>query len=78
MPRFIILDDDLLAEFPRIQKVYESMYTKNDLLEILELPTSRMKSEIINLPPATKDVLSKMISTEIASGRLDSISKVRV
>ncbi len=77
LPRFIILDEDLLAEFPSVKKAYDSMYTNADLLEILELPISRMKAEIKKLPDAAKDVLSKMISSEIANGHLDSISKVR-
>lgn len=78
LPRFIILDDDLLEEFPRVKASYETMYTTNDLLNILKLPNSRMKSEISKLPTASRDVLCKMIASEIASGHLDSISKVRV
>jgi hypothetical protein len=77
LPRFIILDEDLLNEFPTVKRAYETMYTKADLLSILALPLSQMKTEISKLPNAAKDVLQKMISTEIASGHLDSISKVR-
>lgn len=77
LPRFVILDDDLLEEFPSVQKTYEAMYTREDLVDILALPISKMKTEIVKLPAATKNVLCKMISTEIVSGRLDSISKVR-
>ena len=53
------------------------MYTKNDLLEILDLPIAKMKAAIAELPEATQDVLEKMIGSEIANGHLDSISKVR-
>jgi hypothetical protein len=77
LPRFVILDDDLLEEFPSVQRTYEKMYTREDLVDILALPVSQMKVEITKLPTATQNVLCKMISTEIASGRLDSISKVR-
>jgi hypothetical protein len=77
LPRFVILDEDLLEDFPSVQKTYETMYTRNDLADILALPISQMKVEIAKLPDATKNVLCKMISTEIASGRLDSIAKVR-
>jgi hypothetical protein len=77
LPRFVILDDDLLEDFPSVKRVYETMYTNEDLLEILSLPVSRIKTEIAKLPTATQNVLCKMIATEIASGRLDSISKVR-
>ena len=77
LPRFVILDEDLLDEFPTIRKAYASMYTKTDLLGILDLSISRMKAEIKKLPPASKSTLEKMVATEIANGHLDSISKVR-
>lgn len=77
LPRFIILDNDLLEDFPSVKRVYETMYTTADLLNILSLPKHRMITEINKLPNATKNVLCKMVATEIASGHLDSISKVR-
>ena len=77
-PRFVILDDDFLEDFPTIQRVYGAMYTKNDLIEILELPNNRMRIEIEKLPEATKNSMRNLIATQIANGRLDSISKVRV
>lgn len=77
IPRFVILDEDLLEDFPTIKQTYEKMYTRNDLLEILDLPTNQMESTIKELPEATKSVLERMIATEIANGHLDSISKVR-
>ena len=49
-----------------------------NLKNILKLPTAQMKAKINKIPEATKAVLCKMIASEIASGRLDSIRKVRV
>lgn len=77
LPRFIILDEDFLEDFPTIQKVYGAMYTMNDLIEILELPITQMKKEIEKLPQSTKNSMRNLIATQIANGRLDSISKVR-
>ena len=77
LPRFIIEDDDLLADFPSVTKVYDNMYTAENLLEILDLPNSRMRTEIEKLPIGAKDVLCQMVAGEIANGHLDSISKVR-
>lgn len=78
LPRFVILDEDFLADFPTVQRVYGTMYTMNDLVEILELPNTQMQAEIAKLPKATKDSMRNLIATQIANGRLDSISKVRV
>lgn len=77
LPRFVILDEDFLEDFPTIQKVYGEMYTKDDLVDILDLPISRMKTEIAKLPEATKNSMRNLIATQIANGRLDSIAKVR-
>ena len=77
LPRFVILDEDFLEDFPTVKRVYGTMYTMNDLVEILELPVSRMKVEIEKLPEATKNSMRNLISTQIANGKLDSISKVR-
>lgn len=77
MPRFVILDEDFLVDFPTIQRLYGDMYTKDDLVAILELPVSRMKIEIAKLPDATKNSMRNLVATQIANGRLDSIAKVR-
>lgn len=77
LPRFVILDEDFLKDFPTVQKVYGTMYTKEDLVEILELPITHMKREIEKLPKATKDSMRNLVATQIATGKLDSISKVR-
>lgn len=76
-PRFVILDEDFLEDFPTVQKVYGTMYTMNDLVEILELPIPRMKAEIEKLPAATKNSMRNLIATQISNGKLDSIAKVR-
>ena len=77
LPRFIILDEDLLEDFPTVKRVYEKMYTRNDLLDILRMPVHQMEMEIRELPDTTRSVLEQMVATEIANGNLDSISKVR-
>lgn len=77
LPRFIILDEDLLEDFPTVKRVYEKMYTRNDLLDILRMPVHQMEMEIRELPDSTRTVLEQMVATEIANGNLDSISKVR-
>ena len=77
LPRFVILDEDFLKDFPTVQRVYGEMYTKDDLVEILELPITQMRREIEKLPKATKDSMRNLVATQIANGRLDSISKVR-
>ena len=77
LPRFIILDDDFLEDFPTVKKVYGKMYTREDLEEILELPNSQMVREIEKLPNETREVMRNLIATNMANGKFDSISKAR-
>ena len=77
LPRFVILDDDFLEDFPTVKKVYGEMYTMRDLEDILALPTAQMEREIVKLPESVKDSMSNLIATQIANGKLDSIAKVR-
>ena len=76
-PRFVILDEDFLEDFPQVKRVYSTMYSPTELHTILELPVSQMKTEIENLPDATKKTLLSLAATEVANGRLDSIKKVK-
>ena len=77
LPRFVILDDDFLADFPTVQRVYGEMYTKDDLIEILELPVPAMRREIEKLPESTRSSMRNLAATLVANGKLDSIAKVR-
>ena len=53
------------------------MYTPTELHTIIDLPINQMKAEIEKLPDATKKTLLSLVATEVASGRLDSIKKVK-
>lgn len=77
-PRFVILDEDFLEDFPQVKRVYSTMYSPTELHTILELPINQMKTEIENLPDATKKTLLSLAATEVAKGSLDSIKKVKV
>ena len=63
LPRFVILDDDFLEDFPTVKKVYGEMYTMRDLEDILALPTAQMEREIVKLPESVKDSMSNLIAT---------------
>ena len=76
-PRFVILDEDFLDEFPRIRNLYASMYTPAQLLEIIDLPVPQMKAEIEKLTESTKKTLVSLVATEVARGRLDSLKKIK-
>ncbi len=76
-PHFIIEDEDFLAQFPQVQKVYDSMYTTKDLKDILALPVSNMMDAIKSLPSGSKDNLREITGKMVLSGQLDSVQKIK-
>ena len=76
-PRIIIEDEDFIAENPKLAELYESMYTKGDLMEIINLPISQMIDTINALPMGCKNALKGIAATMIDNGQLDSIQKIK-
>lgn len=77
IPRFIIEDDEFLAEFPQLSKVYEKLYTAEEIDSILNLPPSQMRQEIESMPKAVFENLKSIVATKIANGSIDSVKKIR-
>ena len=76
-PRIIINDEDLLAEYPEVQAVYDAMYSKEDLARILALEAPRMMTIIKQLPDGAKDAIKSMAVRAIENGTLDSVARVK-
>lgn len=76
-PHFVIEDEDFLAQFPQVQKVYDSMYTTKDLKEILSLPVKEMIVAINALPNGSKDNLREIAGKMVLNGQLDSVQKIK-
>ena len=76
-PRIVIEDEDFIAENPKLAELYESLYTKGDLMEIINLPLSQMVDTINALPMGCKNALKGITATMIDNGQLDSIQKIK-
>ncbi len=77
-PRFVIDDDNLVNQHPEIVRLYESLYSKDDLGKILELPAEKMRDVINQLPEAVKDTIKSMAVTMIDTGSLDSVRTIKM
>ena len=78
-PYFIIEDEEIIAQFPQINKVYESMYSVRDLKEVLtDLSPRDMKSTILKLPEGAKESIKHIASQMISNGTLDSVQKIKI
>lgn len=76
-PRIIIEDEDFIAQNPKLAELYESLYTKGDLMEIINLPLSQMVDTINALPMGCRNALKGIAATMIDNGQLDSIQKIK-
>ena len=77
-PRFIIEDEDFLDQNPSVKAKYESMYTLDDIKDVLALDPQSMKQTILSLPEGAKDSIKSIAATMIADGTLDSVTKIKI
>ena len=77
-PRFIIDDEDFIAEFPQVKSFYEEEYNIRDLQTILQMTPEKMRSAILELPKSVYPNLKNLVGTQMASGQLDSVKKIKI
>lgn len=76
-PRIVIEDESFVNEFPQLLKVYEKLYTEEDIDAILNLSPNRMKEEIAAMPQSVYENLKSLVATKIATGEIDSVRTIR-
>lgn len=76
-PRFVVDDEDFIAEYPDLDTLYASLYSKQDLAKILQLPPAQMKEIILHMPDGAKQAVKGMAADAIDRGVLDSIARIR-
>jgi hypothetical protein len=78
-PFFIIEDEELLnrPEWAGVKKVYENIYSKEDLAKILDLPLDHMARVVEELPVGAKVSLSTIVKAKIDDKSFDSMNKVK-
>lgn len=76
-PWLMVDDEDFIEEFPELKRFYDERYTPEDLREILTLPIRDMKREIRDLPDKAKSQLKDIATSQISSGEVDSLKKIR-
>lgn len=77
-PRFVIEDSEFLAQHPELNDLYNSLYSTDDFVEILNLPNSQMRSVIAQLPEGALDAIKGVAASRIMSGQYDSVQKIKV
>lgn len=76
-PRFIVMDEDFINEYPTLGKFYNDHFATKNIREILDMPEYQMKEAIAKLPKGAIDSLKSMAVSKIVSGEIDSIRKIK-
>ncbi len=76
-PRFIVMNDDFIEEFPQLKQFYSQYFSVRELGEILELPVNQMAKKIADLPKGAKESIRNLAASKISSGAIDSVSKIK-
>lgn len=77
LPRILIDDENFVAEFPNLKSFYESLYTVDDLREILMLPLDKMGEAILKLPDGMKTTVRNLAGAMITNGEIDSVRTIK-
>lgn len=76
-PRFVVEDEDFIAEYPALKKFYDDEFSLQNIKEILTLPNDKMIEEINKLPHGAKDSLKSIAAEQVYTGEIDSVRKIK-
>lgn len=78
-PRFIIMDEDFIAENKKLAEFYKNIYTTTEFEElVMDCSVNQLIATVKQLPEGAKECLKGVVSTMISDGRLDSVKKIKV
>ena len=76
-PRFVVVDEDFIAEYPAIKKFYDDEFSLQNIKEILSLPDNKMIEEIKKLPSGALNSLKSIAAEQVYTGEIDSVRKIK-
>lgn len=76
-PRFVVMDEDFIAEYPTLKKYYDDEFSLQNIKEILTLPEKKMIEEIKKLPTGALESLKSIAAEQIYTGEIDSVRKIK-
>lgn len=76
-PRFIVQDDDFLAQNDTLLVKYGQLYTPADIEKVLTFPAEQLKATIKSMPLGAQNAVKDLANRKITSGELDSVQRVK-
>lgn len=77
-PRFVIQDEDFLAQHDDILVRYGQLYTPQDIEQVLAMPAPQLEKTLKKMPVGAQNAVRDLAVRKIDSGELDSVQRVRV
>lgn len=81
MAPYIMIDDEELLEgvhWKQVKKIYEDMYSANDLDKLLEMPYVSFEKNFAKLPIGAKKRVMMTISSKVRNGEFSEMKKIRL
>lgn len=66
------------VHWQEVKKVYDGLYDREDLINLINLPTMRFSEEFRKLPSGFKNTIATMVSEMISEGTFDSMNKIKI
>lgn len=76
-PRFVVVDEDFIKEYPALKKFYDDEFSLQNIKEILTLPENKMIEEIKKLPTGALNSLKSIAAEQVYTGEIDSVRKIK-
>lgn len=77
-PYFVVEDVEFAQAYPQVKKIYDALYSIQDLRDVLNLPPAVMKSTILALPEGARETIKTLAAQMVTNGQLDSIKKISI
>ena len=79
-PRILIQDTKIFndARWSKVKDMYDSMYGKDDIEEIINLPVDDFRSTLNNIPFGLLNAVKTEVSTRASEGTFDSLQKIKI
>lgn len=77
-PRFVIQDEDFLAQHDDIIVRYGQLYTPQDIEQVLAMPAPQLEKTLKKMPVGAQNAVRDLAVRKIDSGELDSVQRVKV
>lgn len=76
-PRFVVDDEDFIAEYPALKKYYNEEFSMRNIRDILDYPENKMIEAIKQLPSGALNSLKSIAAEQVATGQIDSVRKIK-